>query len=178
MKGSDNGSGVNASNSFCVLYSSKTGFAKNYAEYIAAKLGCSALDADAADIPQAETYIVGGGVYAGVMRARRRVMKLVGGGRRVVAFAVGLLPADEGRGESIAQANFPGVRCFYFRGGYRPEKLSAVQRFLMNLLRRAYEKKNSPEFADTVKAVADGGADYSNLSDADALVNFVLAERA
>lgn len=156
----------------CVLYASKTGFTEKYAEYIASRLGCRAVKAERL-VPSADLYIVGGGIYQGNMLAKKTVETLLANGKKVIAFAVGLMRPQEGKGEKVASKNFPGVKCFYFRGGYAPEKLSFIERAGMKMMYRIYKKKDNPDLRETADAIAAGGADFSDLSDADGLINYV-----
>ena len=53
-----------------VIYKSRRGATKRYAEYIAEKLGCRAVDvsyATAEDVQGADVVIYGGGIYAGAI---------------------------------------------------------------------------------------------------------------
>lgn len=155
-----------------VVYASKTGFTRKYAEYIASELGCRAVEVGRS-VPSADLYIVGGGIYQGKMLAKKAVETLLASGGKVVAFAVGLMRPQEGKGEKVALKNFPGTKCFYFRGGYAPENLSFIERAGMKLMYRIYKKKDVPDLRETADAIAAGGADFSELSDADALIDHV-----
>lgn len=157
---------------YCVVYASKTGFTQKYAAYIAERLGCRAYAAGEV-LPSADLYIAGGGIYQGNALSKSVVEGLNQGGRRVVAFAVGLMRPQEGKGERVAAKNFPQTKCFYFRGGYAPEELSVVQRLGMKLMYRIYKRRESPDYRDTAAAIAAGGADFTQLSAADELIDYV-----
>lgn len=128
-----------------VVYRSKTGFTRQYAEWIAEELGADLYRAEQVALPQLlpyQTIIYGGGLYHvginGVKLITGNLSALAG--RRLVVFATGASP---GRPEEIAQVvggNFSSeqlqqIHFFYLRGGFDASKLRPLDRVLMALLK-------------------------------------------
>lgn len=128
-----------------VFYSSKTGFVKKYAEWIAEDLHADLLTFDQADcrtIQSYDTVIYGGGLYAGgingVGKIKRNLPKLER--KKVIVFATGASPWSEKVLNEIRDKNFSPeqqkhLRFFYLRGGFDLTKLGFFDRFLMKLLK-------------------------------------------
>lgn len=138
-----------------VFYSSRYGNTKRYAETIAARLHCPALDAK--QYKQAifdyETIIFGGSLYAsgirGVSLITKNFEKLRD--KRLFVFTVGVSdPTDPQRFQPILEKNFsPAMRkqihFFHFRGGLDYSKMSFVHRAMMKMLKSMLEKKDPSE---------------------------------
>lgn len=128
-----------------VFYSSKTGFVKKYAEWIAEELHADLLTFDKADcrtIQSYDTIIYGGGLYAGgingVGKIKRNLPKLEG--KKVIVYATGASPWSEKVLNEIRNRNFTPeqqkrIGFFYLRGGFNLNGLGLFDRFLMKLLK-------------------------------------------
>mgnify|MGYP001333542937 CR=1 FL=1 len=134
-----------------VLYQSKYGSAKRYAQWLAEELSCDLIETKKAKIEEVVKYdviILGGGVYAsgiaGSSFLRKHYARLRE--KKIVVFAVGASPHDEKVMNIIRERNLKGelagIPCFYFRGGWNEEKMSWLDRFLCNMLKKAVAKKD------------------------------------
>lgn len=132
-----------------VVYKSKYGYTKKYAEWIAESLGCDIKEnASLADIAGYDAVICGGGIYAGRVNGAKLIAKNLEklSGKKLVLFAVGSNP---GRPEELEafwkQALEENVRLnvphFYLRGGFDYGKLGSVDRLMMNMMKKMLLKK-------------------------------------
>lgn len=133
-----------------VVYKSKYGYTKKYAEWLAESLGCDIKEnASLADVLGYDAIIYGGGIYAGRINGARFITKNLGklAGKKLVLFAVG---SNAGRSDEIKafweKALDKTVReqvpHFYLRGGFDYGKTGGVDRFMMNMLKKMLLKKD------------------------------------
>ncbi|MDE6132113.1 MAG: flavodoxin domain-containing protein [Oscillospiraceae bacterium] len=134
-----------------VVYKSKYGYTKKYAEWLAESLGCDIKEnASLADVSGYDCIICGGGIYAGRINGAKLIAKNLDklSGKKLVLFAVG---ANVGRPEELEafweQALEEKVRGnvphFYLRGGFDYGRLGSVDRFMMNMLKKMLLKKDT-----------------------------------
>ncbi len=136
-----------------VFYTSKTGFVKKYAEWIAEELHADLLILGKADCRTIQSYdviIYGGGLYAGgingIGRIKKNLLKLKD--KKVIVFASGASPEtdkviDEVRNRNFTPVQQKQIRFFYLRGGFNMTGLGFFDRFLMKLLKmKIMSKKN------------------------------------
>jgi menaquinone-dependent protoporphyrinogen IX oxidase len=128
-----------------VFYSSKTGFVKKYAEWIADELKADLLtfeNVDCRTLQSYDTIIFGGGLYAGgingVGKIKRNLPKLEG--KKIIVFASGASPWSEKVLNEVRDKNFTAeeqkkIKFFYLRGGFDLTKLGFFDKFLMKLLK-------------------------------------------
>ncbi|MPM18604.1 hypothetical protein SDC9_65017 [bioreactor metagenome] len=142
-----------------VVYSSKTGFTKKYAEWIAAELNaditeCRKITPDM--LHEYETIIYGGGLYAGGIKGVKKIKKNLPylRDRKIIVFATGATPDREETTEEIRNQNFTSeqqeyINFFYLRGGFDYSKLNVIDKALMSMLkvklRMKPESKRSPD---------------------------------
>ncbi len=134
-----------------VVYRSKTGFAKQYAEWIAESLSADLFEAGKVDgqvLASYDNVIYGGGLYAvginGVKLIKDNLHRLAG--KKVVVFATGASPGRPEELDSMLSSNFTPeqlqqVRFFYLRGGFDASKLTLVDRLLMSMLKLKLKRK-------------------------------------
>lgn len=128
-----------------VVYRSKTGFAKKYAEWLAEDLSADLFEVsrvNAAALRDYDTIIYGGSLYAtgiiGVDFLKKNFAQLTG--KKLVVFACGASPANEDLLPKLITHNFTPdqqkqIKFFYFRGGFNFNKLPPFDRVLMTLLK-------------------------------------------
>lgn len=139
-----------------VTYNSKTGFTKQYAEWIGEALGCEVTAVK--KLQHAERYDViihGGWIMAGMVTGLGTIRKM--NPKKLIVFGVGFTQ-DDNYAETIKEPNqLTDTPTFYFLGGTHPKK--------MNFLMRAMVK------AATQKPVEE--LDLSNRESIQPLVKFV-----
>jgi len=167
-----------------VIYKSKTGFAKKYAEWIAEELSADIFEAskvDAGMFAAYDTVIYGGGLYAvginGVKLITQNLDKLKG--KRVVVFATGVSPFREESISEVRNKNFTPeqqktIRFFYLRGGFNYSKLKPFDKMLMTLLKwKIQRKKELTPDEKGMLAVYDRPADFTRKNNIDELISYV-----
>ena len=148
-----------------VIYHSKTGFSKRYAQWLAEDLGCQALpfrDRKSVDISKYDTVILAGGLYAGQMSGLKWLKSQLPAlaGKRLAAVAVGCAPmGNRTLPESMKKlfGGTPEIKGFYCQGGLDYERMGAVDRTMMAALRMMLKKqKNQQEMLDGISRSFDG----------------------
>lgn len=167
-----------------VIYRSKSGFVKKYAEWIAEELHADIFEASQISIDKLTAYdtvIYGGGLYAvginGVKLITKNLDRLKG--KKVVVFATGASPPGEDALRDVADRNFtPGqlenLKFFYLRGGFDYGKLTPFDRVLINLLKiRLKKKKDKTPDERGMLAAIDNPVDFTKKENIDALIAYV-----
>ena len=138
-----------------IVYGSKYGYAKRYAEEFSRRTGAKAVSYKEARPAGEQTVVYFGGVYAGGVKGLARTAKRLDADKisLLIVATVGVSdPADEKNAQNLRRAVFAAVpaalhgklRTVHLRGGIDYAKLSAPHRFLMKLLYSA-EKRTPPE---------------------------------
>ncbi|MDF2540829.1 MAG: flavodoxin [Herbinix sp.] len=137
-----------------VIYSSKSGFTKKYAQWLVEELHCDLKEASsvsASDLDAYDTIIYGGGLYAIGLNGVKLITKNFDllKGKKLVVYAVGATPVREETTEEVRKANIPTeqldhIAFFYLRGGFDYSKLTLIDKFLMSLLKIKLKKAKDP----------------------------------
>lgn len=124
-----------------VLYKSKTGFSKRYAEWIAEDLMCDCRSIKGVKLEDLNDYglvIYGAGVYAGMLAGAGKIKNWIKKSpeKTWVVFATGATPPKEGYEELIFKTNFRKgesrpAHFYYFLSGIDYEKMSLLDHLLM-----------------------------------------------
>jgi len=138
-----------------VIYKSKSGFVKKYAEWITQEISADIFDAakvSSSIFDSYDTVIYGGGLYVsginGVKLITNNLPKLAG--KKVIVFASGATPPREEDIKKVWDMNFTveqqkQIRLFYMRGGFDYNRLTLVDKVLMNMLKWKIRLKRSSE---------------------------------
>ena len=133
-----------------VVYESKTGFTKQYAQWISQELACECIsrkEAERADLNNYDRVIYGGWLMAGRVCGLDKMKKQYAG--KMTVYAVGMMPVDEEAIKRLISDNqLLDTPFFYYQGGYRPEKLNFAQKMIMNTIKKSIEKKAEKTAAD------------------------------
>lgn len=169
-----------------VIYKSKTGFAKKYAEWIAEDLSADIFDVSKVKIQmltEYDTIIYGAGLYAvginGVKLITQNLDKLKH--KKIVVFATGASPLREDVINDITNRNFTPdqlkyIKFFYLRGGFNYSILKPFDKFLMTLLKWKMKSKNKKDLtADEIGmlAIYDKPVDFTRKDNIDKIINYV-----
>lgn len=133
-----------------ILYQSKYGATKKYANWLVEETSFDCLETKKTTLSQIEPYhtiILGGGIYAsgilGLSFLKKNMEQLKG--KKIAVFCVGASPYDDTAFQQIYSHNFTnnllGVRCFYCRGAWDESKMNFQDRTLCKLLQKAVAKK-------------------------------------
>lgn len=147
-----------------VVYQSETGFTKKYAEWIAEKLNCEAIELKKAKLDTLADYdrvIYGGWIFAGQVSGYDKIKPL--NLPNVIVFGVGMSKAGTETAAQIAEANGAAKdHCFYFEGGYAPEKLGFVKKMMVKMISKSVEKKENKTEEDLFMLSQMNGKDCTN----------------
>jgi len=167
-----------------VIYRSKTGFVKKYADWIAEDLDTKAIPVDEItieDLMKYDTIVYGGGLYAGGINGIKLIRKNLDKmkGKHIILFATGASP---GRKEEIdvvwdrifTKDEQKRIDFFYLRGGFNYNKLNMKDRMLMTMLRKKLQgKKERTEDDEGMLAAYDEPVDFTDRNNIKDLVGLV-----
>ncbi len=157
-----------------ILYRSKYGAAKKYAEWISEETGFECIETGNADIKKVagyDTIILGGGIYAmgiaGLSYLKKNIGKL--SGKKIIVFCCGASPYEEEAVKQLVSYNMKdvlsGIPCFYCRGSWDMDKMSFKDRTLCNMLRKAVAKKDPNKLEVWEKALMEAGESKCDWTD-------------
>ena len=149
-----------------ILYQSKYGATKRYAEWLSEETGFQCIETKKADINEIITYdpiILGGGIYAsgiaGLSFLKKNINKLTD--KKIIVFCCGASPYEENTFQQIKahnmKDNLSDIPVFYCRGAWDMDAMSFKDRILCNLLRKAVAKKDPSDYEIWEKALMAAG---------------------
>ena len=169
-----------------VVYKSKSGFVKKYAEWIAAELAADLFEAGEVTVDTLAAYdtmIYGGGLYIiginGVKLITENLDKL--GGKKIVVFATGASPVREETITEVRDKNFTAeqqerIRFFYLRGGFDFSKLRPIDKVLMTLMKWKLRRRKNPTPDERgMLAAYDKPMDFTNRKNIEELIAYVTS---
>ncbi len=148
-----------------VIYKSKYGTAKQYAEWIAEETGGTLFDASKVRLSELDGYntvVAGGGLYAGGILGfsfiKKNFAKL--SGKKLVVFSVGASFDSEKTREEILNRNFtPEMRekiaYFHLRGGLDYPGMNWLDRTLMKMMIGMLKKQPEEQRDADTKAMIE-----------------------
>lgn len=160
-----------------IVYKSKYGSTKKYAEWLSEATGFRAVsvkEADISELEKCDTIIVGGGIYASGFAfapfLKKNIARLKG--KKIIAYACGASPyVKEFIDEVIARNmkdDLAGIPVFYCRGTYDLKSMSLADRTLCKMLRKSVAKKDPKDLAVWEAALLEGdendGRDWTDRS--------------
>lgn len=168
-----------------IIYKSKTGFVKKYAEWIAEELAADIFEASkitAGILTDYDTVIYGGGLYAvginGVKLITKNLDKLKG--KKIIVFATGASPSREEVISEVRDKNFTCeqqkyIRFFYLRGGFDYSKLKFFNKVLMTLMKWIIKKKRETELTPDERgllAAFDKPVDFTRKQNIEEIISY------
>lgn len=167
-----------------VIYKSKTGFTRKYAQWIAEDLSADIFELSKVNINMLEPYdvvVYGGSLHAvginGVQWITKNLDKLKD--KKVIVFATGASPLREEVVEEVKNKNFTAeqqknIQFFYFRGGFNYSKLNPFDKILMTLLKwKLKRKKELTTDERGMLAAYNKPMDFTSKKSIEALVNYI-----
>ena len=159
-----------------VIYQSGTGFTAKYAGWIAERLGCEAKEYKSVNPNELTSYdlvVYGGWIMGGMVVGYDKIKAL--NLKNVVVFGVGMtVPSDEVAGKIAEQNQIPRERCFYFEGGYNPQKLGVMKKMMVNMVKKSLEKKADKTADDLHTLETFKGADNTRKEAIEDLVAYCM----
>lgn len=135
-----------------VIYKSKTGFAKKYAEIIGNEVKADVLElgkATAEKMSEYDVIVYGAGLYAGSINGYKQAKEKFehSSAKKFVLFATGATPNDvKDKIEEIWKTNLSedeieSIPHFYMQGGLCYEKMGLLSKVLMKMMAGTLEKE-------------------------------------
>ena len=168
-----------------VIYKTKYGSTKTYAEWIAQELGCeavSAKDVNIRDLCAYDTVIYGGGLYAEVINGVSLITKNLDllSGKKIAVFSTGITPVDcRGYYDTyVIEKNFrhgvpENLRVFNFLGKMKLDELSLVHRTALKTLKKIMSSKENPsEMEKLLVELCDADGDFCDRESIKELVEY------
>ena len=164
-----------------VVYKSKTGYTKKYAEWIAEELNCDIKeDASLSDIIEYDTVIFGSGMYVGGMNGVKLISKNLDrlSGKKLILFAVGSNPGKDKDivpfwNRIFTEEQQKNIGLFYLRGGFDYTKLGFKDKILMDMLKKHLQKLENPDEDERgLLAAYDTPVDFTDRANIAPLVEY------
>ncbi len=169
-----------------VIYKSKYGATKRYAEWISESLGCEMVDAKnvkGADLLKYDTIIYGGGLYAEVINGVSLITKNFEAlkEKNLIVFTTAITPLSyrEYYDRYVIEKNFKPemlqhIKIFNFMGKMLTEELSLVHRTALKSLKKIMLAKENPtELEKLLVNLCDYNDDECDKNSIDVLINYV-----
>ena len=170
-----------------VIYKSKYGSTKAYAQWIAEKLGCECKDAKkikADDLKDYDTIIYGGGLYAEVIAGVSLITKNFDAlkNKKLIVYTTGITPIDctDYYDKMVIEKNFKPemtdkIKIFNFPGKMVLDELSVVHRTALKTLKKIMSSKENPtEMEKLLVELCDADGDFSDKNLITPLVEYAL----
>ena len=169
-----------------VIYKSKYGSTRTYAEWIAEELSCEAVEASkikADDLLEYDSIIYGGGLYAevinGVSLITKNIDKLKD--KKIAIYTTGITPIDcrDYYDKLVIEKNFKEgvpecVKMFNFTGKMVIDELSLVHRTALKTLKKIMLSKTEPtEMEKLLIELCDADGDFSDRSQITDLITYI-----
>ncbi len=171
-----------------VIYKTKYGSAKNYAEWIGEELNCVVAEVREVTIDKLEAYdtiIYGGGLYAeainGVSLITKNIERLRD--KKIAIYTTGITPLDcrDYYDKLVVEKNFKNgvpdcIKLFNFMGKMVLDELSAVHRTALKSLKKIMQaKKNPTEMEKLLIDLCDADGDFCDRSQIADLISYAKA---
>ena len=156
-----------------VIYNSKTGFTKRYAQWIAEAARADCLELSAAkkkDLTAYDAIIFGGWACAGSISQIKWFKGNIDkwADKKLIAFCVGASPVDNPEIDIALKRNFneseqKKVKAFYCPGGFNYEKMSITSKLIMKMFVTALKaQKNKTEAEQIMVKMISSSYDISD----------------
>lgn len=169
-----------------VIYKSKYGSTKAYAEWIAEALSCECVDAkniSAQDLTSYDCIVYGGGLYAEIINGASLITKNADklADKKIAVFSTGITPLEyrEYYDVMVIEKNFKNgvpsnVRVFNFMGKMILDELSFVHRTSLKALKKLMSGKEMPTEMEMLLAeLCDANGDFSDRAQIKELVEYI-----
>lgn len=168
-----------------VVYKTKYGSTKTYAEWIAEELDCEAIDAKkitADDLLKYDTIIYGGGLYAevinGVTLITKNFNKLKE--KKIIVYTTGITPIEcrDYYDKLVTEKNFKPemlnyIKIFNFLGIMIINELSVVHKTAIKTLKKIMSGKENPtEMEKLLVELCDADGDFTDREAIDDLIEY------
>lgn len=172
-----------------VVYKSKTGFTKKYAEVISEKTGCALMElkeAAAEKMSGFDRIVFGSRVHAGIIDGLKEAKELFqkSGAGEFIIFATGATPnsaqevVNEVWKNNLSQDELATIPHFYMQGGLCYEKMSFGDKMIMKMVSAMMSRKKDKDSVETgfTQAITHS-FDISSEEYAEPLIDYLTGEK-
>ena len=142
-----------------IIYKSKTGFTKWYAEFIAKEVDGNLMDFKEVTTEIMSGYdvvVYGGGLHAGMINGYKKAKEMYekSSAKRLILFATGGTPngaikeIDEVWKNNLSAEELQSIPHFYMQGGICYEKMSFLNKTIMKMMSKVLDKKKNKDSAE------------------------------
>lgn len=169
-----------------VVYKTKYGSTKTYAQWIGEVLNCKVADAKDITIDELENYdtiIYGGGLYAETINGLGLITKNIERlkNKKIAVYSTGITPLDcrDYYDKLVLEKNFKNgvpacIKIFNFTGKMVMSELSVVHRTALKTLKKIMSAKENPtEMEKLLIELCDVDADLSDRTQISGLIDYV-----
>lgn len=147
-----------------VIYNSKTGFTKKYAEWICEAASCERVEfkkAGKINLLDYDAVIFGGWFMAGKITGldwfKKKMPALAAANKKLLVYAVGATPPQSPDIPAAMRKNFSDeewgkVKTFYCPGGLNYDKMNFMSKLVMKMLSKALSSKKDATEAEKEQA--------------------------
>lgn len=172
-------------NRILVIYKSRTGFTKKYAEMIAEEIGCELADYKRATVKmmsEFDTVVFGSRVHAGFINGLKDAREMFGKStaKNFVVFATGATPnaaenvINEIWSNNLSAEELASVPHFYMQSGLCYEKMGLFDKLMMKMVASMMKnKKDKTEHDIGFEQAIQGSYDSSSKEYAMPLINYL-----
>ena len=169
-----------------VVYKSKYGSTKDYAQKIAEELGCEIKEAKSVNSRELGKYdyiVYGGGLYAEVINGVGLITKNIESLRdkKIAVFTTGITPIDKRDyyDKEVIEKNFKegipqNIKIFNYLGKMKTDELSVVHRGALATLKKIMQsKKNKTELENLLIELCDFNDDLTDTGAVYPLIDYI-----
>ena len=169
-----------------VVYKSKYGSTKAYAEWIAEELKCDikeAKEVKAQDLCEYDNIIYGGGLYAEIINGVALITKNADllKSKKIAIFTTGITPLDcrEYYDNEVMEKNFKkgipeNIKIFNYLGKMILSELTPVHRAALKTLKKIMQGRENPtEMEKLLIELCDADGDFSDKNEITGLIDYM-----
>lgn len=164
-----------------VVYNSKTGFTRKYAEWIAQELGCKAMSVKQANYSDCDVVLYGGWIMANKIAGLDKIKSnQTIRAKKLIVYATGLTGmSDTEEIEKIKNANLTAseqkeIPFYYFEGGINYEKMGFLSKSMLKMLYQSLAKKQDRTENETnMMKSLESSVDHSDRANIKQLIDYV-----
>lgn len=157
-----------------ILYKSKYGAIKKYANWLSEETGYPIVETTKAKINEIQKYdviLLGGGIYAsgiaGLSFLKKHIDDLQN--KKIIVFCAGASPYEERAIQTVVEHNMKDklseIPCIYCRGAWDMDAMNMVDRNLCKLLRKSVAKKDPSDYEVWEQALMEAGDESCDWTD-------------
>ena len=168
-----------------VVYKSKYGSTKQYADWISKELECEEIEAKAASLEMLKEYdtiIYGGGLYGEVINGVSLITKNIDSlsDKKIIIYTTGITPLScrDYYDKLVIDKNFKrcvpeNVKIYNFLGKMVVEELSLVHKTAIKTLKKIMSSKENPsEMEKLLIELCDADGDFTDINEIKELVAY------